>query len=795
MKKIKKIFSLIKKVLVNFIYLNRYYHKKIKQKSILIEAKHGEEIAGNMFYILKQISAKYQEYQVFLVVTKKSKQQIEKLLNNYQITNIKFVYYNTLSYYLVLSKVKYLFNDTTFAYSFVKKEGQTYVNTWHGTPLKMMGNDAKSEKHISGNVKRNFMFADYLIYPNLEMQAKMTNAFDLNDLTRGSALNIGYPRNAILFDQKKEEETRKQLNLAQRRVIVYLPTWRDNFKDSAAYINESLRYLDKKLSDNDVLYVKMHVLAEEELELADLTHVKAFPSELETYEVLNTADILISDYSSVIFDFANTRKKIILFTFDLAEYISTRGLYYSLADFPFAQVNNVKELMKEINNDEISNYDSFIAKFCTYDSISASADLIDAILGNKFSDKINVHKLQGNGKPNLLLYVSSLKPNGLTTSFFSLLNTIDRTQENIYFCMNQRAIEQDSGNLAKLPEDLRSFSLIKGFRFSFLEAIASVMFYQLNINISFTKKYLERFYQREAYRLFGGALFNRVIHFTGYEKSSIGLLQRIEAKRAILVHSDMSQEIKTRKNQHFLTLKSAYENYDKVVGVSPATVAAIKKISKRTDNIIILNNAHNYEEVLEKSKQEIKFDEDTQSNFSEFKLIKILASTNLKFINISRFSHEKGQKRLIDAFASFYQTNPAAYLIIIGGHGKLYEELLNYLTTLPCQNNVIMIRNMSNPFPILKKCDLFILSSFYEGLGLVLLEAQTLKIPIISTDIAGPREFLLEHGGNLVENSESGILAGMYDFLAGKIKIMNFDAKAYNIKVKEEYENLFTEDN
>lgn len=71
---------------------------------------------------------------------------------------------------------------------------------------------------------------------------------------------------------------------------------------------------------------------------------------------------------------------------------------------------------------------------------------------------------------------------------------------------------------------------------------------------------------------------------------------------------------------------------------------------------------------------------------------------------------------------------------------------------------------MKNPMPILKKCDLFILSSIYEGLGLVMLEADSLGIPVFSTDVHGPSNFLKQYGGYLVEDSTEGILQGMYDF-------------------------------
>ena len=130
-------------------------------------------------------------------------------------------------------------------------------------------------------------------------------------------------------------------------------------------------------------------------------------------------------------------------------------------------------------------------------------------------------------------------------------------------------------------------------------------------------------------------------------------------------------------------------------------------------------------------------------------------------------------------------------MFIIGGHGKLWNETNEYIKKLDCRYNVILICYMSNPFALLKECDLFILSSLYEGLGLVVLEAQTCGVPVISVDIKGPKGFMTEHGGYFVENSQEGILQGMKDFVDGKVKLMNFDPKKYNERVKKQYESIF----
>src|SRR5699024_7600968 len=156
----------------------------------------------------------------------------------------------------------------------------------------------------------------------------------------------------------------------------------------------------------------------------------------------------------------------------------------------------------------------------------------------------------------------------------------------------------------------------------------------------------------------------------------------------------MVAESKTKGNHHYKTLKEAYNNYDRVVAVSEDIVDSIRKISGRDDNIVIVHNAHDYKTIIEKSKKEIKFDEKTVSNVSEKIMKKLLDMDYTKFINIGRFSHEKGQKRLIDAFEKFYKENNNSLLIIIGGYGKMYEEIHEHIKHLSCRYNVILIKSI-----------------------------------------------------------------------------------------------------
>ena len=167
----------------------------------------------------------------------------------------------------------------------------------------------------------------------------------------------------------------------------------------------------------------------------------------------------------------------------------------------------------------------------------------------------------------------------------------------------------------------------------------------------------------------------------------------------------------------------------------------------------------------------------------------VLQSEGKKFITIGRYSPEKGHERLLKSFDKFCDDYPDTQLIIIGGQGNYYNKTKSFRKDIKHWENVTLIKGISNPMPILKRCDLFILSSFYEGWPIVLMEADTLNLPIFATDINGT-QWMKEYGGYIVNNDEDGILQGMYDFMEGKVTNLNIDYKYYNERAIEEFYSI-----
>ena len=190
-------------------------------------------------------------------------------------------------------------------------------------------------------------------------------------------------------------------------------------------------------------------------------------------------------------------------------------------------------------------------------------------------------------------------------------------------------------------------------------------------------------------------------------------------------------------------------------------------------------------------QEPLTFDEETVSTVSLERLQEILSSEAKVLINIGRFSPEKGHMRLMEQFARQLEAFSDSYLILLGSRGVLYEETLEAARRLNVGDRIIVIYYLSNPYALLRQCDGFVFSSFYEGFGLVLAEADILGVPCVSTDIVGPKRFMERYGGVLVENSDEGVAQGVRLALSGQLpEELSVDYAEYNKEAVQAFLNV-----
>lgn len=789
----------IKSILPRLKYLHYVKKLKIDEKAILLESQHGNEINGNVFYLMKYLAENndFSEYKIYISCRTTNKAAFEEVLEKYKIKGVTPVVLSTTPYMKVIASAKYLINDNTFLPFFVKRSEQIYLNTWHGTPLKTLGKKIQNARHCIGNTQKNFFAADYLLYPNKYTMEHMVEDYMLENLASGKALLGGYPRNTAFFNKSREKEILEEQGIIDKKVYAYMPTWRGSVENIDAKANIYLQYylyeLDKLLSEDEILYLNLHPIAKKNVDFDTFKHIRNFPSEYETYDFLNCAQCLVTDYSSVFYDFAVTGKKIILFTFDEEDYFADRGVYAPLSSLPFTNVKTVEALVDEMRKPK--NYDDgeFLKKYCEYDNPKATEALADYVILGKESPLITPVEIPKNGKKNTLLYLGNMDQNGVTTSAFNLLNNLDLSEYNYFVSFSAKRAKTHGDTIAALPEGIGYIPIQGKSNLNLIQKKVWIDYLRRKTPFFVMNMFLKNTWKYEIQRIFGGAHFDNAIQFTGYEAKMTLLFSKFDCNTGIYVHNDMVKEIETRGNQRKSLLKYAYKTYNNVALVTEDLLEPTSTFVKSTDNFKYAHNVIARDEILKKGSLELKFDEGvTRSTKSLEELEDILGSESKVLVSVGRFSPEKGHKRMIDAFNEVWQNNKDTYFIIIGGNQRdgLYDELCEYTKTLPCKDNVILILSMQNPLPIVKACDGFILGSFYEGFGLVLVEADILGLPVVSTDITGPRIFMQKHSGTLVEDSSDGVKKGFEMLLDGKVQKLSVDYDEYNRQAVAEFKSL-----
>lgn len=781
----------------------------IEEKSILLESQHGGTVGGNIFAILKELCENpvYAEYKLYLACFESRLEGRYQFLKQHGLQDrVTVLSTGRNEYFKVLATAKYLINDNTFTNVFIKRPEQIYFNTWHGTPLKTLGKKIKQDFGAIGNAQHNFFVADYLLYPNEFTMKHMLEDYMIENMGNAKVLLTGYPRNTVFLSEGRRQEIREKLGVEHMEIYGYLPTWRGvigkiTSKEQNARLYEYLKELDGKLKDNQRIYVKLHPISVKEIDLSEFTKIVPFPAqEYETYEFLNATDGLITDYSSVFFDYAVSRRKIILFTYDKEEYTKDRGFYFSMDELPFPQVNTVDGLLACINQPKSYDDTAFLKEFCAHEDIGVTNAVLRRVLFEETSPLIKEEKVPDNGKKNVVLYIGGFGKNGITTSALTLLRYADKEKYNFTVIFRIADLKSHQESLLELPEGVNHYGYFDGRSVTVTDALWYKMWEDWKIlPYKLARPVIKRRSENEIKRIFGGCRVDKIIHFNGYVNDMIALIEEMPCSRTLFVHNDMDQEINKKHNVNRGLLSHAYQNYDSVGIVTPDLQECTKKVANywkekgtsQKANIVVVKNLIDYEKVVSMGEKEVVLDPQTRRNTTVDEIMDALNSNGKKFITVGRFSWEKGHERLIEAFAKVLEDYKDCYLFIVGGYGPLFGKMKKKVVEMGLLGKVFVIRYMSNPYALIKRCDYFALSSFYEGFGLVLAEADILGLPCFSTDITGPKKFMQQYGGLLVEDSEQGVEHGLRACLEGKVpQSLQIDYEQYNKEALEQFESI-----
>lgn len=778
----------------------------IQGSTIVYESYHGKSTTGNPYALFKAIQKhpNFKDFKHVWCVNDKNSESAA-IMKTYK--NVVIVKRETVEYVKYLAKAKYLINDTSFPYYFQKREGQVYINTWHGVPFKTIGADVKESKiNAHGNIQRNLLQTDFLVSPNTFTHTKLIESNRVDGIFNGTIVESGYPRTDITMETNPLVMKQKIKIDKNKKVILYAPTWREsetNDKESSIEnVYQEFKELKEKFSDEYEIILKVHYFIYNHFKQKGLEKY-CIPDWVDTNELLSCVDILITDYSSIFFDFLHTGRPVLFYTYDREQYEMERGVYMRFEDLPGPLCQNLNELKHSIQHIEDvkeqykENYEKMVQTYCYLDDGKASERIIDTIFQGKESEC--AYKLE-NGKKKLLIWGGGFDTNGITISLANLLNNIDYDTYDVSLIFASKLNATTLQNIKKINPNTKILYRVGKVNYKFHETYLHRLVMHFGLGNARIKKIMPKeMYQRELKRVIGNTDYDVVIDYCGYTPFwSLILSSSPFKKKNIYLHSDMVADSnkkingKLRHKRNFEIIFNLYQQYNQLICVSKdAAKTNAEKLTKYNirNKIVNVDNAIDYERVLnhldEAKEQEFNgknyllINNPNESDILSLIGVEAPSKDNVNFVTVGRLSPEKDHEKLIKAFYEVNKSHENTRLYIVG-HGVLQVQLESLIRKLGLTEKVILVGGMDNPFPLVERCDCFVLSSNYEGQGLAILESLILKKPVISTNISGPRGILENGYGELVENSASGLAEGMKQFITEDSNFKTFDYVGYN---------------
>lgn len=798
-------------------YAQLYHSTSIKPHQILYQVRDGKSITDSPYAIFLGLNANegFSNYHHIWVVDQPD------TLTFYQekfkaFQNVSFVIKESNEYLKALTESKFLINNATFPAYFTKKPQQIYINTWHGTPLKHMGFDVKNNLKGSQNTMKNFLASDYMISPNTHTTHIFKHAFKLDGLYSGEILEIGYPRIDLTINTSASEARNylsEHLNVKEAPILLYCPTWRgtnvNHPEDSLSHIYEEIQLLKQSLPYQ--ILVKVHPFIYRQAQEIQALKPYLVPDFLDTNQLMPAVDLMITDYSSIFFDFLVTDKPIVFYVPDLDKYQNERGVYIDPSALPGPVADNIQDVMTLISNESYKNadvqekYAKFKRDFVSYENGSVTERLIESVFLNQ--QDTSYKNASHHQKEKILLYPGGMKHNGITTSVINLLANIEYDKYDVtVFTNNTNNVEQ-LNNLQSLNDNVRIVLRRGPMIATFKELYQNEFIRQRGVYKSFEQRiYPKTLFEREFRKIFGDSQFDYAIDYSGYAMFWSNLVLASGAKKKyILLHSDIKSDMERTvkgKRPHYQNLKgviSLYPYFDKLVSVSEAT----KKLNQSNFGGLKLKNRHIASRNtinIDKINQLVDDDSDLFEKNGKSVLPTLtekgmeaieFSQDDFKIVSVGRLSPEKGFDLLIKAVAELAPKYPQLKLYILGD-GPLKGTLKSLVEQLGLQNHVYFLGQRRNPFYIVKRADVFALTSHYEGQSMVILEALTVGTNVLASDIIANRYVLEdEKYGMLVEKNEAHIAKGLEQFINGTNKdYAKFDAVAYNQETIQEFYNL-----
>ena len=798
----------------------KYYearkHYSISENTIFFEAYSGRGMIDNPNALFQSIfnDQRFKDYKFIWVLEDNDLNRIAKEKYS-DHDNILFVAPDSDEYFEWLSRAKYLVNNVTFKPYFTKKEGQVVINTWHGIPLKNMGYDEVNGNISTANMVRNFLFTDYILSASEYTTNLFRTAYKLNNLYPGKYIEAGSPRVDLSFNTEESEIFNELKSAgvkvdANKKIVVYAPTWTGSYSRPEIDIDQFdlvIKTIEDSLgTENYQVLFKPHQIVYKFLLESSLMKENYIPASIDTNRLLSVTDVLITDFSSIFFDYLPLNRKTFFYIPDYDIYKNERGIYFDIESLPGPICYDLGELgavLKQIDNYNNSfDQDNLVRykKIVSNEDGSVCKRIIDAVF---FGDTDNVIT-ESFPKKRLLFHTDVVLRNGISASLLNLLTLLDTEKYDItFYAIGNKDLVREY--VDKLPDSIRVIYRSSGIVGDPIDCARR--FYCTDKAIVDIDNHLfpDYLYKTEYNRCFGDAYFDCIINFSGFSSFFVNILRFAKkTKQLIWMHNVMKEEyerVSEGEKVFETTLNNVFQLYpefDRCVSCSESTMLHNRKdlaTESTYHKFDFLSNSININNIKKGSQSVSEIIIDGQryliiesSNDSlKRRIVPSPKNENYNFVCMGRLADAKNHANLIKAFSRFTNEHKNSRLYIIGD-GPLHQELEELINALNLKDKVILTGNISNPFGIMSKCDCFILPSYYEGQPMVILEARCLGLAIIESNFETVKDSMLPNGQLIIGTTIDEIYKGLVSFVNGDVPTdYSFDAEEYNRNIVDKF--------
>ena len=525
-----------------------YYNNEIDEKSVIVLGL-GRNVRGNMQYILNELNylEDFKDFKIYIRTIPETDDIVKDYIRDNHWTRTTTLVKNR-EYDRKLASVKYLITEVMFPDGWTKKPGQVVIDTWHGTPLKKLGL-AKNFRnlHKDGVTQRTFIDTDYLTYPNAYTRTHLLESYKVQDILSGSTVMLGYPRTGGMMAAAQSDlsDLRKILAPNGEKLYAFMPTWKDYLEEDEviAETKELLDYLDTVLQDDQILYSNLHHKIHTAMDYGSYRHIRQFPPTVDSYKLLALTEALITDYSSVFYDYLALRKQIILYCHDYELYETRRGTYMDLMSLPFDKARTKEEVYAALVRGKTYDDAEAFREFCAYDSPDSARKLV-SLISPAGKPLVAVEPVPHTGRKQVLIYSTRFAGTEATKMLYAVSDQYNKETAQIYMTGEMFTIDDYKDTAYPLLRDNPVIGTKQDPHLSGRGKTLLAMYKEGSITLETAMEYLQYDYALVTYRAYGHAQFDLVLLYEVEDPEWLLILSSMQAERMLVITEPMIQMIR-----------------------------------------------------------------------------------------------------------------------------------------------------------------------------------------------------------------------------------------------------------